>query len=124
MLSAVIHTKLSYSTMLLAEQPIHQRFVLSGPLVLGKTSLKHTRLQQIETNLSHALFQIPLLPMAWTIPPSHTIVGDRRVILIIIYAMHINQNLNNKYSSLYGVNKFFSIKCFSTTSAVLIRFFE
>ena len=47
MLSAVILSKLSYSTMLLAEQPIHQRFVLSGPLVLGKTLLKQRRLQQI-----------------------------------------------------------------------------
>ena len=40
MLSAVIRSKHSYSTVLLAEQPIHQRFVLSGPLVLGKTLLK------------------------------------------------------------------------------------
>src|SRR3989344_8738621 len=48
MLSAVIPSKLSYSTMLLAEQPIHQRFVLSGPLVLGKTPLKQRRLWQIE----------------------------------------------------------------------------
>ena len=47
MLSAVILSKLSYSTMLLAEQPIHQRFVLSGPLVLGKTLFKQQRPQQI-----------------------------------------------------------------------------
>ena len=33
--------------MLLAEQPIHQRFVLFGPLVLEKTPLKQQRLQQI-----------------------------------------------------------------------------
>jgi len=43
MLSAVILPERSYSAMLLAEQQIHQRFVLSGPLVLGKSSLKqHT----------------------------------------------------------------------------------
>jgi hypothetical protein len=36
MLSAVIPTELSYSAVPLAEQLIHQRFVLSGPLVLGK----------------------------------------------------------------------------------------
>ena len=47
MLSAVIYSKHSYSAVLLAEQPIHQRFVLSGPLVLGKTLLKQRRLQQI-----------------------------------------------------------------------------
>ena len=47
MLSAVIYSELSYSAVLLAEQPIHQRFVLSGPLVLRKTSLKQQRLQQI-----------------------------------------------------------------------------
>jgi len=35
------------------EQLVHQRFVLSGPLVLGKTPLKQRRLRQIETNLSH-----------------------------------------------------------------------
>ncbi len=54
MLSAVIPSELSYSAMLLAEQPIHQRFVLLGPLVLEKTPLKQSRLRQIETNLSHA----------------------------------------------------------------------
>ncbi len=35
------------------EQLAHQRFVLSGPLVLRKTLLKQQRLRQIETNLSH-----------------------------------------------------------------------
>ena len=40
MLSAVILSERSYSAVLLAEQQIHQRFVLSGPLVLGKNPLK------------------------------------------------------------------------------------
>ena len=40
MLSAVISTVFSYSAMRLAPQPIHQRYVLSGPLVLGKSPLK------------------------------------------------------------------------------------
>src|SRR6516225_11862090 len=40
MLSAVISSVLSYSAMRLAPQPIHQRYVLSGPLVLGKSPLK------------------------------------------------------------------------------------
>ena len=35
MLSAVIHTELSYSALQLALQPIHQRFVHTGPLVLN-----------------------------------------------------------------------------------------
>ena len=40
MLSAVISSVLSYPAMPLARQPIHQRCVLSGPLVLGKSPLK------------------------------------------------------------------------------------
>ena len=35
MLSAVIPSELSYPAMQLALQPVHQRFVHSGPLVLG-----------------------------------------------------------------------------------------
>ncbi|ABU69281.1 hypothetical protein VIBHAR_00248 [Vibrio campbellii ATCC BAA-1116] len=35
MLSAVIDSELSYRAMRLATQPEHQRFVHSGPLVLG-----------------------------------------------------------------------------------------
>ena len=40
MLSAVIPTVLSYPAMPLAEQPEHQRYVHSGPLVLGAASFK------------------------------------------------------------------------------------
>ena len=40
MRSAVISSVLSYSAMRLAPQPIHQRYVPSGPLVLGKSLLK------------------------------------------------------------------------------------
>jgi hypothetical protein len=40
MLSAVISSVLSYWAMLLAKQPIHQRNVHSGPLVLGAGLLK------------------------------------------------------------------------------------
>ena len=40
MLSAVIDPELSYRAMRLATQPEHQRFVHSGPLVLGAASLK------------------------------------------------------------------------------------
>ena len=39
MLSAVIPSALSYPAMRLASQPEHQRFVHSGPLVLGAASL-------------------------------------------------------------------------------------
>ena len=35
MLSALISAALSYPAMLLTEQPVHQRCVDSGPLVLG-----------------------------------------------------------------------------------------
>src|ERR1700675_3178396 len=40
MLSAVISSALSYPALRLAPQPVHQRCVLSGPLVLGKSPLK------------------------------------------------------------------------------------
>jgi hypothetical protein len=41
MLSAVIRSVRSYPAMLLAEQLVHQRYVLSGPLVLRKAPLKY-----------------------------------------------------------------------------------
>ena len=40
MLSAVISSALSYPAMQLAPQPVHQRYVHSGPLVLGTGPLK------------------------------------------------------------------------------------
>ena len=40
MLSAVIPSEHSYPAMPLARQPVHQRFVHSGPLVLGAAPLK------------------------------------------------------------------------------------
>src|ERR687896_1357172 len=40
MLSALIPTGLGYPAVLLAEQPVHQRSVHPGPLVLGIASLK------------------------------------------------------------------------------------
>ena len=41
MLSAVIPSVHSYPAMLLAKQPEHQRYVHSGPLVLGADPLRH-----------------------------------------------------------------------------------
>src|ERR1700728_903734 len=41
MLSAVIPSELSYPAMQLASQPVHQRFVHSGPLVLGAAPLNY-----------------------------------------------------------------------------------
>ena len=38
--TAVIRSVLSYPAMLLAEQPVHQRYVHPGPLVLGTDPLK------------------------------------------------------------------------------------
>ena len=40
MLSALISSELSYPAMRLASQPVHQRFVHSGPLVLGAAPVK------------------------------------------------------------------------------------
>ena len=47
MLSAFIRTERSYPAMLLTEQLAHQRFILPGPLVLGKSLLNILRPQQI-----------------------------------------------------------------------------
>ena len=41
MLSVLIPTELSYPAMQLASQPVHQRFVHSGPLVLGADPRKY-----------------------------------------------------------------------------------
>src|SRR6204780_4734867 len=41
MLSTLILSEHSYSAMPLAEQPVHQRFVHSGPLVLGAAPFKY-----------------------------------------------------------------------------------
>ncbi len=56
MLSAVILSRHSYGAMHLAVQPPDQRSVHFGPLVLETNLLKNQRLQQIKTNLSHAMF--------------------------------------------------------------------
>src|SRR3989344_562403 len=47
MLSALIRSRHSYPAMLLAEQPVRQRSVHSGPLVLVTSPLKILRLRQI-----------------------------------------------------------------------------
>ncbi len=47
MLSEIILSRHSYLAMLLTKQPIHQRSVHPGPLVLGASPLKSQRLQEI-----------------------------------------------------------------------------
>jgi hypothetical protein len=47
MLSEVIHSRHSYPAVPLARQPVDQRSVLQGPLVLSKNPLKNRRPQQI-----------------------------------------------------------------------------
>ena len=54
MLSALIPSVHSYPAVQLVLKPVDQRYVQPSPLVLGPTPLKYQRLQQIETNLSHA----------------------------------------------------------------------
>jgi len=56
MLSALIPAEHSYPALQLVPKPVDQRFVQPDPLVQRPTSLKRQRLQQIETNLSHACF--------------------------------------------------------------------
>ena len=55
MLSALIPSIHSYPAVHLVAKPVDQRYVQPSPLVLGPTPLKCKRLQQIETNLSHAI---------------------------------------------------------------------
>ena len=55
MLSALIPSVHSYPALHEVAKPVDQRYVQPGPLVLGPTPLKCERLQQIETNLSHAI---------------------------------------------------------------------
>ena len=47
MLSALIRTERSYPALPLAGQPVHERFVHSGPLVLGMNSLNFRCPRQI-----------------------------------------------------------------------------
>ncbi len=63
MLSAVIHSEHSYPTMHLAVQLEHQRFVHSGPLVLGTDPLKYQRPQRIRTELSHDVLNPARVPL-------------------------------------------------------------
>jgi hypothetical protein len=62
--SAIILSELSYSAVLLAKQPIHQRFVLSGPLVLGKSPLKQRRPQQIGDQPVSRMFILPQVKLS------------------------------------------------------------
>ena len=56
MLSALIHSRYSgiavrrYPAMPLVEQLVHERYVLPGPLVLGKSILKYLPVTKTETN--------------------------------------------------------------------------
>ena len=62
MLSAVIPSEHSYPALPLVEQLVHQRFVLTGPLVLGQAPLKFPRPQQIRTELSYDVLNPARVP--------------------------------------------------------------
>ena len=117
MLSTVILYQHSYSTVLLAEQPIHQRLALSGPLVLGKNPFKQQRLRQIETNLSHAYYSHITMCTDYTFILRNN-SGDRRVIPTLVSLL--NWNLIQFESSLYGVNNSSLSKTFFTKKPPLI----
>lgn len=53
MLSAVLYSKCSYPAMLLAKQLVHQRFVVSGPLVQRNPPLNFSLPNKIEAGLPH-----------------------------------------------------------------------
>ena len=60
--SAVIPAEHSYPALLLVEQLVHQRFVLTGPLVLGQAPFKFQRPQQIRTELSYDVLNPARVP--------------------------------------------------------------
>src|SRR6516162_3993417 len=67
MRSAVIPSALSYPAVRLAPQPVHQRCVPPGPLVLGRAPRKSQHPRQIGTELSHDVLNpahVPLLSAA------------------------------------------------------------
>jgi len=64
MLSTVLLSQRSYLALLLAEQPVHQRLNISGPLVQGNEFLNSSRAPQVESKLSHDVLnstQVPFL---------------------------------------------------------------
>lgn len=63
MLSAVIPSEHSYLAMQLALQPVHQRFVHSGPLVLGADPLKFPTPTVDRTELSHDVLNPARVPL-------------------------------------------------------------
>ncbi len=78
MLSAVIPSKLSYSTMLLAEQPIHQRFVLFGPLVTYFPCFQRCRLYLHPDSIgSRHIIMVYFFNMKY--PLSYRLSGDKVV---------------------------------------------
>jgi hypothetical protein len=78
MLSALIPSEHSYPAIHLVVKPVDQRFVQPDPLVQGSTPLKRQRLQQIETNLSHAYYSIITNGMDYT-TLHHTLMENRRI---------------------------------------------
>ncbi|EQL89147.1 putative cell wall-associated hydrolase [Vibrio parahaemolyticus 10290] len=63
MLSAVIDSELSYRAMRLATQPEHQRFVHSGPLVLGAAPFNLPTPTADRTELSHDVLNPARVPL-------------------------------------------------------------
>ena len=64
MLSVLITTALSYRAMQLVPQPVHQRCVHPGPLVLGTNPLTFlVCLHRIETKLSHDVLNPARVPL-------------------------------------------------------------
>jgi hypothetical protein len=63
MLSVLIPSKHSYPAVPRAGQLVDQRFVHSGPLVLGAAPLKVPRPRQIGTELSHDVLNPARVPL-------------------------------------------------------------
>ena len=77
MLSALILPRHSYPAMLLAEQLVHQRSVLFGPLVLEETLLKYPRLRQIGGQPVSRYFPYITVGLDYTIIPLIKFINRR-----------------------------------------------
>ena len=118
MLSTVLLSQRSYLALLLAEQPVHQRLNISGPLVQGNEFLNSSRAPQVESKLSHDVLnstQVPFLsansrtlgtffsPRIWSVNievPNNSVDMDSRE-LSACYPWRIFDSLSTSLSTQY-----------------------
>ena len=111
MLSALIPSRHSYPALHLVAKPVDQRSVQPSPLVLGPTPLKRQRLQQIETDLSHAYCNLLLLRVS-DYTTLQFLLENRRVVStgsMYFYTTSLGIITNNFRSKFLGLHRYESI---------------